>query len=229
MTTKNDEKSALVLFDVVGMLGSAGSIVFALSCAPANFQAYISTEKKSQNVVAWTWVTGGAVILGAIMCMIMGICGYLSFRDNTDGEILNNFPQRGFDFFKVMIVAHLILYIPVNFIIMRYSMVRMWCDKKSEDLMTWSHVTVTLCLLAFITGIVLILIAIGFANGTGFSIILTLTGGIAGSSLTFIVPAALYLREKPSNGRWTVMAWACGLFGFAVMITVVTITLMQYS
>lgn len=34
--------------------------------------------------------------------------------------LTDNFPQRGFDFFKVMIVAHLILYIPVNFIIMRY-------------------------------------------------------------------------------------------------------------
>lgn len=74
VTTKNDEKSDVVVFDVIGMLGSAGSIVFALSCAPANFQAYISTEKKSQNVSVWTWVTGGAVILGAIMCMIMGIC-----------------------------------------------------------------------------------------------------------------------------------------------------------
>lgn len=74
VTTKNDEKSDVVIFDVIGMLGSAGSIVFALSCAPANFQAFVSTEKKSQNVPTWTWVTGGAVILGAIMCMIMGIC-----------------------------------------------------------------------------------------------------------------------------------------------------------
>jgi hypothetical protein len=106
----------------------------------------------------------------------------------------------------------------------------MWCDKKSEDLMTWSHVTVTLCLLTFITGVVLILIAIGFANGIGFSIILTLTGGIAGSSLNFIIPAALYLRDKPSNnGYWVAMAWGCGIFGVAVMITVVTITLMKYS
>jgi len=106
----------------------------------------------------------------------------------------------------------------------------MWCDKKSEDLMTWSHVTVTLCLLTLITGIVLILIAIGFANGIGFSIILTLTGGIAGSSLNFIIPAALYLRDKPSNnGYWAAMAWGCGIFGVAVMITVVTITLMKYS
>jgi len=73
VSTKNDEKADLVVFDVFGMLGSAGSIVFALSCASNNLQAFIATEKKSQNTATWSWVTGGAVILGAIMCVVMGI------------------------------------------------------------------------------------------------------------------------------------------------------------
>ena len=107
-------------FDAIGTIKSLGSIIFSLSCASANFQAYTSTEEKSQTPQSWVKITGIAIFLGASMCASMGISGYLSFRQDTEGEILNNFVEPGYDFFKVMIVTHLVLYIPVNFVIMRY-------------------------------------------------------------------------------------------------------------
>ena len=48
-----------------------------------------------------SYITGSAVFAGTMMCMIMGLVGYLSFGNNTEGMILDNFPQHGFDFFKV--------------------------------------------------------------------------------------------------------------------------------
>ena len=168
------------LFSASGMLTSTGSIVFALSCASANFQAFISTEKKSRNMKSWTKVTGAAVYLGALMCAIMGIAGYLSFGKDTDGEILDDFPQHSYDFFKIMVVTHLILYIPVNFVIMRYSLVKVFMQKRSELLPYTTHTIITVALLALVTFVVLVLLFMGLASGVAFSLILNITGGIGG-------------------------------------------------
>lgn len=32
----------------------------------------------------------------------------------------DNFESNAYDFFKIMVVVHLILYIPINFVVMRY-------------------------------------------------------------------------------------------------------------
>ena len=175
------ENSNYEIFSMSGVLASTGSIVFSLSCASANFQAFISTEKKSRNMKSWSYITGGAVFAGALMCAIMGIAGYLSFSDDTDGEILEDFPQHGYDFFKIMVVTHLILYIPVNFVIMRYSLVKVFMQKRSELLPFVTHTIITVALLALVTFVVLLLLYLGLASGVAFSLILNITGGIGGN------------------------------------------------
>lgn len=165
---------------IPGTISSTGSIVFSLACASANFQAFITTEKKAQNLESWGWVTGTAVFVGASMCVVMGIAGYLSFSGDTEGMILDNFPQHGYDFFKIMVVTHLILYIPVNFVIMRYSLVKVFTGLRSEHLDTATHTILTVGLLVAVTAIVLLLLALGLASGEAFSLILDITGGIGG-------------------------------------------------
>ena len=81
-----------------GFLESLGSIVFALNCVAANFQAFSSTEERHRNLLSWKSITRTAVVVGTIMCMVMGIAGYLSFKDETDGDILTNFHAPGFAF-----------------------------------------------------------------------------------------------------------------------------------
>ncbi len=68
------ESGDIILFDLGGTIRSTGSIVFALSCASSNLQAFVSTEKSAQNRSTWKGVTGGAVLMGSIMCSTMGIC-----------------------------------------------------------------------------------------------------------------------------------------------------------
>jgi len=43
------------------------------------------------------------------MCVVMGLAGYLSFRDETDGMILDNFTTHFGDPFDLMLCLHLIL------------------------------------------------------------------------------------------------------------------------
>ncbi len=175
-STSSDYK----VFSLSGMLQSTGSIVFSLACTSGNFQAFISTEKSSQNMPSWAAITGKAVSIGTMMCMVMGVAGYLSFGDKTEGMILDNFGQHGYDFFKVMVVTHLILYIPVNFVIMRYSIVKLATGMRSELLDPWSHSVLTIVLMAIVTTIVILLLGLGLASGEAFSLILNITGGIGG-------------------------------------------------
>ena len=50
------------------------------------------------------------MLIGSVMCATMGAAGYLSFKQDTEGIILDNFGGAKFDFFKVMVACHLILY-----------------------------------------------------------------------------------------------------------------------
>lgn len=101
----------ITVFNLVGTIKSFGSIVFSLSCGAANFQAFITTKKASRNRTSWMYITAAVITIGSLMCVAMGIAGYVSFKSDTEGIILDNFNGHQFDFFKIMVAAHLILYV----------------------------------------------------------------------------------------------------------------------
>ena len=121
-------------------------------------------------------ITASAIGIGAAMCMGMGLAGYIAFKDDTEGEILDNFGGSAFDFFKIMVVAHLILYIPVSFVVMRYSVVKVMYETRAELLPWTTHVILTLSLLVLLVLMVVALLASGLAGGEAFGLILNITG-----------------------------------------------------
>ncbi|CAN0439653.1 unnamed protein product, partial [Laminaria digitata] len=60
----------------------------------------------------WRAVAGASVLTGAVVCYCTGIAGYLAFRSATAGDILDNFSGPVAAFFKILVVLHLIMYIP---------------------------------------------------------------------------------------------------------------------
>ena len=66
---------------------------------------------------------------------------------------------------------------------MRYSIVKLAMNLKSEHLGYPIHAFITVSLLAGTTAFVLMLNFIGLASGDAFSLILDLTGGVSGSFL----------------------------------------------
>ena len=211
-----------------GFLESLGSIVFALNCVAANFQAFTSTDEVHRNLSSWKQITGTAITVGTIMCMVMGISGYLSFKDQTDGDILTNFHAPGFDFFKMMVVMHLICYIPVDFVVMRYSVVKIAIGQKAENLATIYHLTLTLFMLGITLGTVLSLLATGMASGEVFSLILNLTGGVAGTISSFVLPAAIYLKVMPTDSQYYTHAKALLAWGLILPVLVLTGTIRSF-
>ena len=74
----------------------------------------------------------------------MGLAGYLSFRGDTDGEILENFSGPYIVPFNILLIVHITLYIPVDFVIMRYSVVKlMQIHEDQHELKLKWHVLIT--------------------------------------------------------------------------------------
>jgi solute carrier family 38 (sodium-coupled neutral amino acid transporter), member 11 len=97
----------IVMINGTGMFSKLGSIVFALSCIPASFHAYSGV--KDTSLPLWKEIMRDSVGYGIVMCVVMGLAGYLSFRDNTSGMILDNFTTHFGDPFDLMLCLHLIL------------------------------------------------------------------------------------------------------------------------
>lgn len=155
------------LFDFQGLFSSLGSIIFALSVTYGNFHAFVSTEKEFQTLSNWNVITGIVVSSGSLICFSMGLIGYLSFGSDTNGNILDNFTQHGYDFFKLLMVIHLIMSFPVVFVVGRYSFVKLMTGRKSEELEFWSHVFFTIGILIASIGMVLLLASVGYTSGNG--------------------------------------------------------------
>jgi len=221
--TRNDHNPNVPYnyFDFNGTLRSMGSILFALSCTPANFQAFVAADKPSRNMVTWSRITGYAVSIGALMCALMGIVGYLSFESKTKENILSNFTTSPFDFFKMMVVCHICAYIPVNFMIMRYSVVKLTMRMKSEALPLMKHVFITVLLLGFTTAFALGMIAVGLGAGEAYGLTLDITGGVGTSITNFIMPSAIYLKLMPATGTYYTHAKCLFVTGWVFMTLVV--------
>ena len=195
--------------------------VFAMSICTGNFQAFVSTDTSARNSKDWNVVTGAAILIGSAMCVTMGTAGYLYFRDNTDGVIIDNFTAPGYDVFKIMIAVHLIFYVPAAFVIMRYSVVKLFLDQISEQLPIPMHLGISLSMMAVITAVVLVLQSTGLSSGEAFSLVLDLTGGLAGSTTSFIIPAAVFMKIVPDDGSWRHFeAKVVFGLGFVIMFTV---------
>ena len=82
---------------------------------------------------------------------------------------------------------------------MRYSVVKLAWDMKSEDLELKFHTLLSLGLLFVVTAFILMMLSIGLTSGQAFSLILNITGGIVGSFANFILPSAIYLKVMPAG------------------------------
>jgi len=168
---------ALVWFDVVGSLRKFGSALFALGFSYAAFHTFNSMKRKTE--ASWRTVTAPAVLIGVAMCIATGLTGYLCFRQSTMGDILNNFTGKNFYFVKFLMMLHLILYIPLDFVVMRFSL----CKLFQADLHKMSlpaYIFLTIFLLGFTCLVVMLMYWSGIHEGVGFGYILDLTGGITG-------------------------------------------------
>jgi len=211
----------ILIFSLTGMLTECGSVVFAVTYITGSFFAFNSLELKNQ--ARWPIVSAKASCMGTFMCFITGLSGYLSFRSATNGEILLNFSGGWAYFTKTLLVAHLLLYIPIDFVVMRHSLVKLF-NKEAEKLHTAPFIVLSVMLLAVTTALVVFLYSKGLAEGELFSSVISLTGGVALAFVSFVLPGAVFLKvfakEIKLYQTWYWMSAGLLCWGITVMIIV---------
>ena len=172
-----------------------GSVIFTFACASATFHTF--RFMKTKTVDEWRVVCRWTVFCGWALCVAMGTAGYCAFGQDTDGIILANFTQGHVgDAFQMLFILHLVLYIPLDFLVARHSLLRI-CGVEGGALAgNAQHALFTLALLAFFSFVVFLLDAAGLGSGDAFSTILNFTGGLGGSVISFVLPAAMFLRQR---------------------------------
>ena len=66
---------------------------FAFVCQHNSFIVFKSLQQPT--LAHWKQVASGSVGISFILCLLLGLVGYLSFLEYTQGNILNNFPPTG--------------------------------------------------------------------------------------------------------------------------------------
>lgn len=112
---------------------------------------------------------------------------------------------------------------------MRYSVIKLAYNIRSEDLPYSKHAMLTVALLSGTTAFVLMLNVIGLASGDAFSLILDLTGGISGSITSFILPSWIFLAISDRKDKLYWPAIVNLILGISVMLSVIILTIMKYA
>jgi sodium-coupled neutral amino acid transporter 11 len=84
MVLKNDGINS-TLFIGLGILSTA------MACQHSAFIVANSLDNKTRR--RWGRVTNQSIALSALLCLVLGVCGYLGFLGDTQGDVLNSFPH----------------------------------------------------------------------------------------------------------------------------------------
>lgn len=204
-----------------------GNVVFALGFSNSVFHAFVSIKDVDRTAHNFSFISFATISFGLVICISFGIIGYFSFGDDTESNILLNFSGNLGAIFKVIVVIHLLLYLPGDFIVMRFSFFRLLgfhVDDISDD----TYIVGTLLTLFFTLGLVCTLEV--FASQSSLTYSLDLTGGIANSLTFFFFPGliALYCHTYAAEPKVCIKAMLLCIFGLALPI-IVTISIFVSS
>lgn len=180
----------LIAISIHGTMKCLGSVVFAFGYASAIFHSYNAmSPKKPQVFNNMALIT---TLIGIFMCFIIGLIGGWAFEHETKADILENFTGVIGTIFKLIVITHLICYIPGDYVIMRSSILNLF-DMTINSLSDIYYITGTLGSIALITCLACLLL---YQQGStdAISFVIDLTGGITGSITNFIVPGFIGMK-----------------------------------
>lgn len=141
-------------------------------------------------------------------------------------DILENLSGPVGTILKLVFVVHLVLYIPGDYVILRYSYFKLFGGEAStaDDCYYFTSTFAVLGIATFLSCI----IQIYYSTSYGLAIVMGLTGGIANSIFAFILPALIAVNVFPPDS----LEYKCGyfllIFGSCIPFLVVVSIVFQY-
>jgi len=174
-----------------------GVLSTAMACQHSAF--IISSSLQNHTSGRWKLVTTSSISFAAILCAVMGLCGYFGFLDSTAGNILRNFSFRSVaaNGARALLAITMFFTYPMESFVARHVLM-MFVHQGDMDATHSDGVRDgggILCLnrrrLWTLVIYGLALFPALFINDLGP--VLSITGALGGSSIAYIAPGLVYL------------------------------------
>ncbi|KAH8697227.1 putative amino acid transporter [Talaromyces proteolyticus] len=195
------------LFVNSGFFQAVGVISFAFVCHHNSLLIYGSLKKPTLNRFAT--VTHYSTGVSMVMCLVMGIAGFLSFGSKTQGNVLNNFPSENImvNIARFCFGLNMLTTLPLEAFVCRSVMITYYFP--DEPFNPNRHLLFTTSLVLTCTFLSLITCDLGA--------VFELIGATSAAALAYILPPLCYVKLSKSSHKAKLPAYACILFGTAVM------------
>lgn len=170
-----------------------GVLSFAFVCQHSAFIIAGSLERPTQQ--RWSAVTFRGLWLCACLATLCGVSGYLGYTESTQGNILNNFPKEGFlpNTARGLLGITMLFVFPMELFVARHvCVVTFFQGRRAHEgddatILNRRDRRITLTVLLYIAAMIPAML---FQN---LGSVLSVTGAIGGSCLSYIGPGVVYL------------------------------------
>ena len=181
-----------------GVVESVSIVCFAFICHGVVFSIYNSLQVPSP--AAFSPIMKASMGVSCLMFAILGIPGYVRFKDEVEGNILNNFSYSNpiINLVRAIFTLSLVTSIPLEVFVIREVLTGLSTSPPKppnpetgqiEPLALWKSVIISLVV---VSGAV----AIAAASKTEVTDFLSVTGGVAVSGVAFLFPSVAFLSAK---------------------------------
>eukprot|EP00049_Salpingoeca_infusionum_P011601 m.202579 g.202579 ORF g.202579 m.202579 type:complete len:465 (+) comp14977_c1_seq14:3016-4410(+) len=191
-----------------------GVMAFAYVCHHNTFLIYMSLKERTEK--NFGKVTHISVGVSASLSVLLGVGGYLAFRDNTKDDVLDNFPEdhKAATVARLFFALAIMLTYPIECFVAREVIENYFFE--NSPLTDTRHYTVTVLICLFC-----MIIAVSVNN---LGIVLELNGVINANMIAFILPGLIGAVSLPGERFYKgARLWATLLVTFGVMVFVVGI------
>lgn len=201
----------------INIMKYLGSFAYAYSCQYVVFEAYASMTTTAKR--RWKSSLLGSVYLGGFLLTSMALFGYAAVGQSAASDILVSFDANkvAVQVAMLVVVLHLLLYMPNDFVIMRLFALRIF-NLNPLQLSRSKFIMVTLAL--FIPPL-LLMAAVPEEDVDGvFSLIISLTGDLPSGFSLYLLPNLMYMIVfyDERGVKWYASAVVCVLGGLLVFL-----------
>ncbi|KAG0156851.1 hypothetical protein PDIDSM_4033 [Penicillium digitatum] len=200
------EIKSYLIFNI-GFFQAVGVISFAFFCHHNSLLIYGSLKKPTLD--RFTRVTHYSTGISLVMCLAMGIAGFLSFGSKTQGNVLNNFPSDNIvvNIARFCFGLNMLTTLPLEAFVCRSVMTTYYFPNEPHNAVR--HVIFTTALV--VTSMVLSLITCDLGS------VFELIGATSAAALAYIFPPLCYIKLSSATWREKIPAYICICFGVLVM------------
>ncbi|GLI77653.1 hypothetical protein PoHVEF18_005944 [Penicillium ochrochloron] len=164
---------------------------------------------KKPTLDRFATVTHYSTGVSLVMCLAMGIAGFLSFGSKTQGNVLNNFPSDNIlvNIARFCFGLNMLTTLPLEAFVCRSVMTTYYFP--DEPYNPHRHLIFTTALV--LTSMALALITCDLGS------VFELIGATSAAALAYIFPPLCYIKLSSASRREKIPAYACVVFGLVVM------------